>query len=342
MTVLDVSQLPGVSNSQLAALNRVGVFTSADLLRSNRSALSQAIGFPVEEILGWQALSTFLEVEGLSLEAIEALFAARIDRLDEFCAKSLSELRPSLQGLAVPLSDDAIVATLMVARRLQFTGVLNGTVVTRNGGSLAGAVATVGGRTATTDARGRFRIAGLRLDAVYAVSINHPEKAARIFNRVTAHPGSALIGRRFVLSGRPTPPARLSAQNGDELPPFGTAPVATEMRTEPLVPEDRYVLFGFFSNGDGRLGSLFLDFDMGRFVQRCYRVPKAELPTGCKLRDRMLLESGQLKVVKITAGKIGRLTRTRGVHRRFSGLTMTPALREQKLRLLLKAMSDPN
>lgn len=342
MTVLDIDQVPGLPAARLAALRAVGVHLTSDLLRSNRDRLARAVAVSVDDIRVWQSFCTLLEIEGLTPDAVVALLAAGIDRLDEFCGKGLTALRPVLQAGAVAMTDDEIVASLMAARKLQYCGVLNGTVMTSGGQPLVGAVARAGGQTAQTDARGRFRIIGLRLETKYSVSIEHPTRRGRIFSRVSAHPSSALIGRKFVLTGSPAPLSRLSALRGDVLPPIGSAPIATEMRNEPLASEDRFVLFEFYSNGDGKLASLFMDFDQGRFVQRSYRVAKAELPAGCKLRDRMLLEGGRLKVAKITSGRIGRLTRIRAVQARFSGRVLTSAEREQKLRLLLKAMSDPD
>ena len=342
MTVLDIDQVPGLPVARLAALRAVGVFLTSDLLRSNRQGLAKAIAAAVDDIRIWQSFCGLLEIEGLTPDAVRALLVAGVDRLDEFCGKSLSALRPILQAAPLNMSDDDIVATLMAARKLQYCGVLNGTVTTSSGQPLAGATASVAGQTVQSDLRGRFRIVGLRMNTSYSVSVEHPTRRGKIFERVTAHPSSALIGRKFVLTGRPGTLIRLSALRGDVLPEFGTAPVAVEMRTEPLAAEDCFVLSEFYSNGDGKLASLFMDFDQGRFVQRTYRIPKAELPAGCKLKDRMLLEGGRLKVAKITAGRIGRLTRVRAVKARFAGRVLTAAEREQKLRLLLKAISDPD
>ncbi|MEO8531402.1 MAG: carboxypeptidase-like regulatory domain-containing protein, partial [Deltaproteobacteria bacterium] len=326
MSSIPIDQVPGLSVATALAMNAKGVFMTADLLRSDRVGLASATRQSVVEIRNFQTFAQFLEIDHVTPEIAEALMRAGIDRLDEFTQKTLGALSVALQNLTPPPSDDDIVKSLLSARRLQFTGVINGTVVTTHDAPLDGAIASAGGQTVTTDARGRFRIIGLRCEQTYTVSLSHASKRAKLFNRIAAHPSSALIGRQFRLTGRPAPLARLSAMTGDALPPLGSAPITTESRHEPLDVHDRYVLAEFYANGDGKLGSLFLDFDDGRFVVRTYRVLKADLPTGAKLNDRMVLTNGKLKRAAISPGEIGRLTRSRAVKKTYAGQTLTPAL----------------
>jgi hypothetical protein len=117
--------------------------------------------------------------------------------------------------------------------------------------------------------------------------------------------------------------------------------MALEHRTEPLSPADRYVLSERYANGDGKVGSLFVDFDNGKFIVRTYRVKKADLPNGAQIGDRMLLESGALVVKKITGGKIGRLSRTQAVRQKYADKVMTPDIIHQIARDIAKALSDP-
>lgn len=341
MPQIDLSEVPGLPASAITILNPLGVFYTSDLMRSNRARLASASGLAVDDIRRWQCFAALCEIALITPARASVLLAAGIDRYEEFYRKPISTLRGLLQTGNASMSDDEIIRAMVSARDLLVTGVLNGTVVTTRDVPLEGAVAEIGGQTATSDARGRFRITGLRLGQTYTLSLSHPDKRAKIFSGVAVQPSSALIGRAFKLTGRPMPQARLSALIGDRLPPFGTAPVTTEARSEALNPEDRYVLSEFYSNGDGKFGSLFLDFHEGRFVVRTYRVKKADLPAGSALKDRFLLENGRLTKAKITAGKIGRMTRIRGILREYRGQTPTRANTEEAVKRMIEAMSDP-
>jgi hypothetical protein len=323
------------------ALNSKGIFTTSDLMRSNRTALAAAIGATVDDVRGWQSFAQLTEIGGISGEGAARLLAAGIDQLDEFCGKTVAELRAALTGLTSPMTDDQIVEALISARKLQFTGVLNGTVVTSGDVPLEGATVVAGGQIATSDARGRFRVTGLRLGQKYSVALSHRAKKAKIFNRVDVYPSLALVGRKFRLTGRPEVERRRSALNGDVLPPLGTAPVTSEAQTGSLAPNDKFVLAEFYANGDAKLASLFLDFHDGRFVVRTYRVRKADLPARAALRDRMEVVNGKLTIAKITAGKIGRLTRARAVMSRYKGKQLTGKMLEEASELLLKALIGP-
>lgn len=338
--IISVNQVPGVSKKRALAMEANGVCCTSDLLRVRRATLASAIGVSVDDVRKWQAFSELLEVEGLNVASAAALLTAGIDRLGEFSNKSLSTLKPLLSTLVSPMSDDQIVAALLAARELQFTGVVNGTVITTDGVPLQGATVVAGGQTVTSDAQGRFRIVGLRL-ASHSVTISHPAKKAKIFGRILPHSSEALIKTTFKLTGSAKPLARLSAMNGDVLPPLGTAPISTESRTEALNPADRFVLTGFYSNRDGKLSSLFRDFSEGSFVIRTYRVKSADLPASSNPGDRMMLEAGKLVKADITARDIGRLTRLQAVRRRYAGKTVTEAMKPAALRSFLTAISDP-
>jgi hypothetical protein len=340
MAYVDLTEVPGLSAAAAGALGAAGAFTTADLLRLRRADLAAATGLALGSLRRWQGFAELSEIEGLSAEAVAALVEAGVDGVDEFCGRRLGALRAALQGLASPPSDDEIVAALLAARRLQLTGVIHGRVVAAGEVPLEGATVVAGGETARTDARGRFRIAGLRLGRGLAVTIDHPAKRGRTFLGVVAQPATALADRRFRLTGRPSPARRLSAMAGDALPPLGSAPLTTEARDEPPLPRDRFILLEFYRNGDGKLGSLFLDFAEGRFVMRTYRVAKADLPAGALPKDRMRLDGGRLVRARLGAARLARLVRLRAAARRYEGKPLTAEMMPEVMRRLVAALNE--
>lgn len=341
MTIVDVSQVPGLTSVQAQALNAKGIFTTSDLLRYKRAQLVAASNGSLSDVRKWQSFAALLEIEGLTPASVETLLVAGVDRFDELAQKGLATLRTLLAGVTSPLDDEAIVKILLDARKLQFTGILNGVVVTTGDVPLADATVHCGGETAVTDLRGRFRLIGLRLGIPHTLTIAHALKKQKIFTKVQVLPPSTVFAQKFKLIGKPAAITRLSLLNGDVLPPFGTAPMTVEHRNEPLSPADRYALSERYANGDGKVGSLFVDFDNGRFIVRTYRVKKGDLPAGAQTGDRMLLENGALVVTRITGGKIGRLSRTRAVRQKYAQKVMTPDVVHMVALDIAKALSDP-
>lgn len=341
MTRVDVGQVPGMSSVQAQGLNANRIFTTSDLLRNKRATIVSASGASLAAVRKWQSFSALLEIEGLTPALVETLMAAGVDGIDEYAKKPLATLRTVLAAATPALDDEAILKTLLDARKLQFTGVLNGLVVTTNDVPLENATVQCGGETALSDARGRFRMVGLRLGIAHTLTISHAAKKQKIFKTVQVLPPGSVFAQKFKLTGKPAATTRLSLLKGDVLPPFGTAPMSMEQRSEPLSPADRYVFSERYANGDAKVGSLFVDFDNGKFIVRTYRVKKADLPAGAQIGDRMLLENGALTVKKITGGKIGRLSRTEAVRQKYAGKVMTRELISKLAKDVAKALSDP-
>jgi hypothetical protein len=277
-----ITVLPGVGAATRAALAALDLHVTSDLLRTNRQGLAGLLpGLSMARIRTRQNTSRLLEVEGITPEAGIALQADGVDSPAELTRRSLSRLRGALAGLALPPCDEALAAMLLNARTLDLTGVVNGTVLEPRGRPLAGVQARAGGQQTESDGRGRSPLLRLRPGRPVTLTLSHPTRASRIVRNVAVHPSSALVGRRFRMSGltasSPPVPVRLSALRGDRLPPLGSAPITTEAQAGPPTGADLLAVIDFYANGDARAASLFLDFAEGRFVVRTYRIAAAAL-----------------------------------------------------------------
>lgn len=337
-----VADIPGVSPAQASAMAAVGVHSSSDLLRSNRQALVRAVaGITLDEVRKWQAFARLLEGRGMTPDIVQALLAADINTPAELAGAKLSRVTAALAGI-VPVPDaDSTVDLMLGAQALDLTGVVNGTVVASGNRALAAAEVQGGGRTMRSDTRGRFRLTGLPTGVTLTLTISHPEKRAKTFLRVTAHPSAALIGRSFRLTGRPVPDRRLSSLVGDVLPPPGSAPITTEAQTGAPPPGDVLRLVSHYTNGDGRAVSMFMDFAKGRFILRTYRLPKAALPAGLVLKDWLEQDdAGVWTKARASRRRLRRRQRLAAVKRAYSGQPTSMTLMDQAVAEALAAASD--
>jgi len=344
MTVpVAVSDIPGVRPAQAAAMAAVGVHLGSDLLRSDRQALVRAVtSITLDEVRGWQGFARLLECGGMPAGVVQALLAADINTPAELAGARLSRVTAALAGVVPLLDADATVALMLAARTLDLTGVVNGTVVTSGGRVLPGATVHGDGRTAVSDARGRFRLTGLPLGMPLTLTINHPEKREKAFSGVKAYPAAALIGQSFRLTGRPVPAARLSALAGDALPPPGSAAITTEAQTGAPAMGDVLRLVSLYSNGDGRAVSMFPDFGQGRYILRTYRLPKAALPAGIALKDWLEQDApGVWSKTSPSRRRLGRMQRMAAVKRAYAGKPLTAQSLDQVAADVLAALSDP-
>lgn len=337
----DLSVLPGITPALRESLNAVGLHATSDLLRTNPPGLTARLPVvTVAQLRVWVTICRFVEIDGVTPAMAISLQAAGIDTLAELSKRTLAQLRAALSPLPAIPDDEALVRLLLEARRFDLTGVVNGTVVGSSGAPIAGAAVAGGGEAAVTDARGRFRLVGLRLGRPVAVTITNPGKAVRTFPSVAVHPSAALVGRSFRLPARSSAPTRLSALRGDTLPALGSAPVTTAAQSGAPTSDDLLVVVGFHANGDARAASLFLDFADGRFVVRTYRLPAAALPAGTATKHRLAPSAGGFVRARASARRVARQTRIRGIVKGVAGRAASPALVDKIAPRLLAAIGD--
>ena len=338
---IDVADIPGVSPAQASAMAAVGVHLSGDLLRSDRQALVRVVaGITLEEVRKWQSFSRLLEGRGMTPDIVQALLAADFNTPAELAGARLSRVTTALAGV---VSDpDAIVDLMLGAQLLDLTGVMNGTVVASGDRALEGAEVQCHGMTVVSDARGRFRLKGLPVGVPVTLTIRHPEKRAKTFPGVTAHPSAALIGQGFRLTGRPVPAARQSSLSGDVLPLPGSAPITTEAQSGAPPAGDVLRLVSRYANGDARAVSMFPDFAQGRFILRTYRLALSALPAGIALKDWLEQDAnGTWTKTSTSRRRLGRIQRMAAVKRALAGKPRTAHVVDQAAADILAALSDP-
>jgi predicted flap endonuclease-1-like 5' DNA nuclease len=337
----DISSIPGVNAATVTQLAQLGVFTSDDLLRSNRVSLSShAPGLTVESIRQWQSFAELMTIDGITVEAATALQTAGVKSPREFASLRLARARTILSAL--PLADDeTIVAWMKDAVRLTHTGVLNGNVRLKNGTLVEGAAVTVAGIETTSDARGRFRVTRLPLGRKVTVTVLHPTLGYRLSTGIAVAPSSAIVGEVFILSGKKQLSKLHTELKGDHLPPLGSATITT--RAEPAAPDpsDILIMVSRYAGGDARLASRFLDFDGGRFVRRTYRMPTGELPANLKAGDTIAWKDSQWSIADYSARDIAHEVRLRHIKARQPRGTPTIVQIEAAMRDVAIALSDP-
>ncbi len=341
-TPIDVADIPTLSAAAASALRNIGLFTSADLNRTNRQGLRARLpSISLAEIRRWQSFSRLLEIETITPTAVGLLVATGTESLDEVCSRTLDQLHTVLGGAPVSADTKTLVAWLMSAQHLRHTGVINGTVVSSAGTAIQGATVTAGGQSGLTDARGRFRLIGMTLGVRYTVAIEHPSAGAKIFKQIKAFPSSALVGQRFKMPASQAALQPLSALHGDLLPSLGSAPVTTDVQNSPPEPKDILRVVSFYANGDARAASRFLDFSAGCFVVRVYRIQKSQLPAGLAIRDDLSMDAGVWKKTHFSARQISCRARKLAVWSKVAGRAPTVQLVDKTIKQWIAASNDP-
>src|SRR5262249_12790249 len=132
----------------------------------------------LDEVRRWRRMAVLLEVAAVTPQWAEALVKGGVLTLVDLSHLGLAELETLFTAARtartipdVP-THDQMAAMLADAARLTFAGAITGTVRDRSGRPVADATVTAGAASATTDARGRFRLRRLLLGRDVSVSIS--------------------------------------------------------------------------------------------------------------------------------------------------------------------------
>jgi Domain of unknown function (DUF4332) len=313
MAAVDVIDLAGIGPVLADRLNDLGIFTTSDLLRAERRRLAEAVdGVTVEQLRRWQAVSEFLEVEGLPLAVAEQLYERQVESVDELSSRSLSALRALVDAMrndgdiAESPSDDELVAWMRDATCLRYTGTLNGTVTGANKSPIAGVAVSCLDQQTETDARGRFRLRRLPLDRALIVRLEHDGHRPKAEASRAVPPGF-VSGQQFRLARKlsHTQSERvLSELDGDVLPPREGAPIRARAQTGAPSERDLLRVTELTDDGGARVASRLFDYDNGIFIVRTYRLTSSSLQPGFRLRDHLRAGSGRWEVVEMTAADV--------------------------------------
>ena len=346
---LDVptTTLEGVGPATAERFTQFGVETVADLLRATIDDLHAMVGglASPEEVRRWRAAAAFLELNGMTNQWAEALAAGGLDSVEELALADGPTWRATLDaalagGVTPDVPDDALLADLRVdAMRVHVTGAVQVTVGDLSGEPVGGADVTVGGRSATTDARGRARVSrvplGRRLRLVVQAEgfeVEVLEDPAVLSDEFTV--GVTAVELLPVEAGEPDPQF-LSELDGDLLPPLAADSMTTEARGAAELREgDVLLVRKHYADGEtAQLTSKFLEYRAGTFVAVSYRVPLADLPGDVELQDHVRRRGGAFEPVFVTPGKLALWKAQRRARRATAQAPPAQTIAEREVRM---------
>ena len=329
-----LSYIEGIGGRVEARLQELNLFFVFDLIRASAEQIHSALKdtHSVEQVRRWRAMALLLQVDAVDGQAAEALVRADVSSIEKLKDATRAELQQLFadaeqQGMipTVP-SDDDLVAMLLDATRIHFTGGLNATVRDTDGRPVAGARVRIGLVRVTTDVRGRFRVLRVPLGARQRLVIEHDEFRAHTVENPPLTANNDLIRTEIytverVPAGAGAPRERLSEYDGDVLPPMSEIGMTSRQLTRADVRDrDLLVLHELAANGrDAQLVSKYRDYEGGRYLALKYRVPVADLPAGAAPRDAFLYRGGTFVPIKLTPSKLRTFRALRRAHKAFAG-----------------------
>lgn len=334
MGAVKIEDLDGVSKKLAAQFKVSGLYTSEDLLRTERRRLANEVsGASILLVRRWQAVAELLEVHGFNLALAEGLYANGVESLGEIASRPLGGLRALVEkmrsdGLAVPKpSDDELVGWIKDAVLLLHTGTINGTVVGPKGSPVRGVVVECMGRKAQSDARGRFRLRRLPLGKRVLMHLAHTKYIEKTVEAHHVVPPGVLVGELFRLTRRKSgtgSPIMLSELHGDVLPPLGSAPIVSRVQAGAPSTEDLLRVVEFPKSGGVRVVSRFFDFDGKAFVVRVYRIAAAKIHGRAAVGVHLLFKGGKWHPNKFGSAEVVKYRQKRREQRSWRRLPKNP------------------
>ena len=110
-----ITQLPGLTQPQIAQLNAAGILTTFDLLRqgnsiAGRQALSQRLSTHIKYINKWAALANLARIPGVGTQHCGLLLHAGVSTPQQLSTMTAQRLHPQLLRLQVQLFGRADLA----------------------------------------------------------------------------------------------------------------------------------------------------------------------------------------------------------------------------------------
>lgn len=314
MAVVRLADIQGIGPVLEAKMNALGLFTSGDLLRSDRRRLAEElVGTSVEQIRAWQSVSELLELDEITLAIAQAFHDQGVESLDEMGRMNLTRLRTVVAAIrangtiGTSVTDDQAIEWSRDAILLRHTGTLNGTVTGRSAVPVADAEVSCMGIRTSTDARGRFRIRRLPLGSQVLVHFEHEAYTSKSVSTKRVAMPNVLLGATFRLTEKRTPSAKstlLSELEGDQLPRIRGAAVTTKAQTTLPSQHDLLRVVEVDQQGQIQLASRLLNYENGRFVVRTYRMANATVEGRVVKGTHLRYVSGRWQAVEMSGHAI--------------------------------------
>ncbi len=308
-----ITAVEGIGPATAERLGAIGVERVADLFFVSDAQVHRACAdlASYEEAASWRAMAAQMEVDGVDGQRAEALVLGGIETVEELAGKALSELLVLFDAAvadgslpAMPQPDE--IADMRVsAARIEMGGVTMGTLLDAEGGPVAGASVSCGVRSSTSDARGRFRIAGIHPATGSGLRVEADGQSPQWVEATVVH-DPRMIGGPVVRLPAETPPV-LDEFEGDALPDFEGRAVRT-VRFEDNAPRDGELLIvqgSYATSDDVRTVSIFRALDAGEIIVRRARLAASVFEDGGPVQGELYVYSeGRLRRAAGGAGGV--------------------------------------
>ena len=314
-----VVALEGIGPKLAGELERLDVITIGDLLRVEPGRVRAALSTQrsLEQVRSWLHMARFMQIRAMTPQWAEALYRSKVYTPRDLIARDLPALqklftKARADGMIPDVPNAATIADMMKdAAEIEFTGAVNGTILDQAGAPVDGADVRIGREHERSDARGRFRIAGIPLWANSTLAISHEKYRPTTFRLREVDPSfsfrsrKAFIVRRLV-AGEAVPTRVLMEARGDVLPPIGDARVGQrEVEREALEAGDIFALTEFSADRKRvKLSSKLLAYQNGEFWVRYVWMPLSEFKPGAKSGDTFVLRHGAFEPITMSPTKL--------------------------------------
>jgi hypothetical protein len=344
---LPLPELDVIAPPALSKLRRFGIASTSDLLRCSTFALARSLGnlATLADVRRWQALSSVLEIDGMTLPLARALSEHGVVAARDVGQRKLSRLNELFleaqqRGDISTVPDaDAVAAMMVDSTRIRLGGLLNLTIAKPDRKPLKGARVVCGSTETLTDAHGRARLLRLPLNRPVEVRI---EKSgyAPLTATLSAHGIQNIEGDRVALkkapAKKPKPTRMLSEFDGDIVPiPPGESLRSLEVKNRPLRRGDILYFFDQLQNGEVKLASRYKELRDGRVTVPVWRLPADILPAGAALRTDYRVVRDGLQPMTVTSSQMARLRIARQVKAEVARMAGT---RQAKLKKAVKLL----
>jgi Domain of unknown function (DUF4332)/Carboxypeptidase regulatory-like domain len=323
----DIAEIEGIGPSRAAALRRLGIRTTEDLLlRSEkhlRVLLRNVPRFPLNRLREFLAHATLMQINGVTGQHAEALYRAGYKRLDHLAAPDPATVARALDAAVaqnlIPESADAKTVMRWQKRALfiAYTGSLAGTV-TDGEKPVAGATVICGFEHAETDEGGNFYLPAV--PAGKHQVIVKAEGFKRSAHRLTVRPDSAPKYRFKITPGADERPVidesqggRITSFRADDTVVFENKTLADLPDGAPLIFRERYK-----RGGKVRLIGAHRRREGDRIIVPRLVVPASLVEADAAPGDLYYAEGGRLRkgrksIGALRKGMLLRQLRARGV-----------------------------
>ena len=334
-----VADLEGIGPAIAQVLGAAGLRTIGDLLRVPAESIHAAVTSraSLKQARSWRSMAMLLEIPAMTPQWAEALVWKNVVRHADLCQATFEELAEyfaaALAAGRIPAVPDAptLAAIMSGSVALLYTGAVTGELRSGSGAPVADAEVRIGHGMTTSDAQGRFRIAGLPRRLELLVVATHPTAgSARAVVEAERTDVARLTRLTVEVGGQPY---RRSQLDGERLPRDLDYPVTTEeVPFGSVANNDLFKVILFYADGvHAKLTSKLLTFEDGRLQVHWTKAPISALPVGVALHDHLLKRASGWRTVPLSPQLLRAYKRLLRVKAQFRHRPLPSALADRKL-----------